>query len=163
MIFVALGTQKFQFNRLLKALDLMVQERKIRDEVVAQIGHSTYVPKSFKTTNFLNVNEYNKNIRTCSILITHAGVGTILEGEKLKKPVIVVPRLSKYEEHVDDHQTEIAEDFARKKLVVICRNLEELPLLIKKAKNSQLVDYVSNNRKFITKLKNAMDDLSIKY
>ncbi|MFR0506913.1 PssE/Cps14G family polysaccharide biosynthesis glycosyltransferase [Limosilactobacillus reuteri] len=159
MIFVALGTQKFQFNRLLKAIDFMVKDRQIKDKVFAQIGNSTYRPKSFEYARFLTINEYNQYIKECDIIITHAGVGTILEGKKFKKVVIVVPRLSKYGEHVDDHQLEIAEDFAKKKLVLMCRNLKELPLLIKESKNSQLVDYVPNNKSFILKLKKAIENL----
>lgn len=159
MIFVALGTQKFPFNRLLKELDLMSEEGKIKDEVVAQTGYSTYIPKMFKFTKFLSVDEYNKNIKKCDLLITHAGVGTILEGKKLNKPIIVVPRLSKYGEHVDDHQLEIAEDFAKKKLVFVCRDTNELDSLIKESKKNKLMKYVSNNKDFVLKLKSALANI----
>ena len=156
MIFVALGTQKFPFNRLLKELDLISKEGKIKDRIVAQTGYSTYIPKMFKSTKFLNVDEYNKNIKKCDLLITHAGVGTILEGKKLDKPIIVVPRLSKYGEHVDDHQLEIAEDFAKKKLVFACQDIKKLASLIEETKKSKLMKYVSNNKNFVLKLKSAL-------
>ena len=41
----------------------------------------------------------------------------------------------------------------------MCRNLKELPLLIKESKSSQLVDYVPNNKSFIVKLKKAIENL----
>ena len=46
MIFITLGSQKFQFNRLLKAVDELVAAGKIKDEVFAQIGYSDYKPMS---------------------------------------------------------------------------------------------------------------------
>lgn len=41
MIFVTLGSQKFQFNRLLQAVDKLQTD----DEIFAQIGYSDYKPK----------------------------------------------------------------------------------------------------------------------
>ena len=40
MIFVALGTQKFQMNRLIKALDVQKGKGLIKEEIFAQIGNS---------------------------------------------------------------------------------------------------------------------------
>ena len=48
MIFVTLGSQKFQFNRLLIEIDKLVDEGKITEEVFAQIGYSDYKPKNYK-------------------------------------------------------------------------------------------------------------------
>ena len=42
MIFVTTGSQKFQFNRLLQKIDLLIEEGMIREEVFAQIGVSDY-------------------------------------------------------------------------------------------------------------------------
>ena len=48
MIFITLGSQKFQFNRLLKAIDKLIADGKITDEVFAQIGYSDYIPVHFQ-------------------------------------------------------------------------------------------------------------------
>ena len=45
MIFVTLGSQKFQFNRLLIEIDRLIEEKYITDKVFAQIGYSDYKPK----------------------------------------------------------------------------------------------------------------------
>ncbi|XME02203.1 PssD/Cps14F family polysaccharide biosynthesis glycosyltransferase [Lachnospiraceae bacterium C1.1] len=58
MIFITLGSQMFQFNRLLKALDEQVAEGKITDELFAQIGASDYKPRNFKYKGFLNRDEF---------------------------------------------------------------------------------------------------------
>lgn len=52
MIFITLGSQKFQFNRLLKALDDLVEEGAIQEEVFAQIGYSDYNLEIMSLKNF---------------------------------------------------------------------------------------------------------------
>lgn len=47
MIFITLGSQKFQFNRLLQAVDQLIEKSVIEDEVFAQIGYSDYQPKHY--------------------------------------------------------------------------------------------------------------------
>ena len=48
MIFLTLGSQKFQFNRLLQAVDELIEKGIIVDETFAQIGYSDYQPKHFE-------------------------------------------------------------------------------------------------------------------
>ena len=48
MIFITLGSQKFQFNRLLIEVDKLIVDGKITEEVFAQIGYSDYKPQNYK-------------------------------------------------------------------------------------------------------------------
>ncbi len=107
MIFVTIGTDTNDFSRLLKKIDKLIEEGKIKEEVVMQIGHSKYEPKNakwFRFESYERIKELNKEAR---LIITHGGVGSILTALILKKPVIAVPRLKKYKEHVDDQQVEL--------------------------------------------------------
>lgn len=108
MIFIGVGTQRFQFNRLLEEIDSLIDDGTIKDDVFAQIGYSTYKPRNYNSSNFLSQQDFNSKIKSCDIFITHGGVGAIHNGLSLKKKVIIYPRLAKYNEHVDDHQIEIA-------------------------------------------------------
>lgn len=54
MIFVVLGTQKFQLDRLLKSIDCAIEDGRITDEVIAQSGNSVYKPKHFKCVSFMD-------------------------------------------------------------------------------------------------------------
>ena len=83
----------------------------------------------------------NKKIAECSVLITHAGVGTIISGINSKKPIIVVPRKNKYLEHVDDHQCQIAEAFSSKGCVLKCEEVTELKDYIDKARTFDFKPY----------------------
>ena len=49
MIFVTLGTQRFQFDRVLKKLDELLEEGKLKkEELKVQCVYSEYVPKNFE-------------------------------------------------------------------------------------------------------------------
>ena len=113
MIFVTVGTQKFQMDRLLKAVDEIAFSGRVGEPFFVQSGHGTYVPENCEYASFLNKEEIEDKVEHCSVLICHAGVGSILHGLKKRKKVIVVPRLKMFGEHVDDHQVEIAESFAK--------------------------------------------------
>lgn len=112
MIFVILGTQKFQFNRLLEEVDSLIEKGIIQDKVFAQVGYSTYIPKHFDFAKFLNQIEFEDKIKKSLFVITHGGVGTIQTSLKYKKKIIAFPRLSKFKEHIDDHQIQICTKFS---------------------------------------------------
>lgn len=126
MIFVALGTQKFPFNRLLKDIDELIEEKIITESVFAQTGNSSYVPKNYAWVKFLEPTDFKKRINECETFITHGGVGSIHNGLLLNKKVIVYPRLAIYNEHVDNHQMEIAEKYSELGYVLMCRDKCEL-------------------------------------
>lgn len=126
MIFVTLGTQDFQFNRLLEMVDRLVSEGVIPDEVFAQGGHSSYAPKHYACVDFLDTEEFARRIRQARLVIAHAGVGTIMNCLRAGQKLIVVPRSREYAEHVDDHQYEIAEEFAAEGYLLCARDYGEL-------------------------------------
>lgn len=148
MIFISLGTQKFQFNRLLKYIDEKIKSQEISEEVFAQIGYSTYIPQNYRYKEFLDKKEIESIIEESDLLITHAGVGTIIAAMKHEKPIIVVPRLSRFEEHVDDHQLQIAEAFSSKNIIISNgEKMEDLIDNINKAKQFKFEKYISSNKK----------------
>lgn len=123
MIFVTLGTQKFQLNRLLKLLDDLCRTQKIKEEIFAQIGHSDYCPMHYSYIDFLDKKIFEKKVKESSLVISHGGAGSIMSALKENKPVIVFPRLRKYKEHVDDHQLEIAGALSKKKLFFYAKKM----------------------------------------
>ena len=149
MIFIALGTQKFQFNRLLKMIDQLISNGKIVESVFAQIGNSDYVPKNIQYTSFMSKFDFEKKIRECDVLITHSGVATIITGLKYEKKVIVVPRLAKYEEHIDNHQVQIAEAFSEQNYVITYTENDSLEELKEKAKHSEFAKYTSQRKQMV--------------
>lgn len=158
MIFVALGTQKFQFNRLLLMIDQLLSDRKIKETVFAQIGNSDYEPRNFQYAPFLDKKEFEKKIMECDILITHSGVATIIAGLKNDKKVIVVPRLSKYKEHVDDHQVQIAKSFSEQNYIMMCTENDNLEEMILKAKHHKFAKYISQRKQMVETIECFLDN-----
>jgi len=129
MIFVTLGSQKFQFNRLLKTIDELVEQGVIKEEVFAQSGYSDYQPRFYQYKNFLNRDEFAEMEEKADIVITHGGTGAIIGAVKKGKKVIAVPRLAKYGEHVDDHQLQLIAQFKEQNLICglnDCIELEDI-------------------------------------
>lgn len=147
MLFVILGTQKFQLNRLLKEMDELIEQGVITQEVIAQIGVSDYEPKRYKYYRYLDKSQFDDFISQASLIITHSGVGSIITALKAKKPVVVYPRLQKYHEHVDDHQLDIAKAFETKNYV-LCRHEEDtLAEVINRCNEYPFAEYVANTNR----------------
>lgn len=144
MIFVSVGSQKFQFNRLLKKIDELIENGTIKEKVYAQIGVSDYIPKNYKYVDFMTQDEFNNMIDKCDLLITHAGTGVIINAVKREKKVIATPRLSKYGEHVDDHQIQLINQFDELKFIEPLYELDNLDKVILNIKKKKFNKYVSN-------------------
>lgn len=159
MIFVAVGTQKFQFNRLLNVIDELIGDNSINELVYAQIGFSSYIPKNYKFKKMIQKNEFDTLIKKCDLLITHSGVGTIITGLKNTKPVIVVPRQKRFGEHIDDHQIQIADAFSEQNLVLKCEDTTELLSYIQDARGHSFDKYISSNHVVINEIERFLNGL----
>lgn len=149
MIFVCLGTKRFSFNRLLKKIDELVENKVIEDRVIAQIGHSTYEPKNYKYKRFMDLNEYDSHVNEAKLVITHGGTGAIIRALKANKQVIAVPRLAKYEEHSDDHQLQIVNHFFDEGYIYKVDNPSELEIALQKIKRSPITKKFSGSGNII--------------
>ena len=133
MIFVTVGTHYHGFERLIKKVDEIAG--KIDEEVIAQIGSTKYEPKNMTYFSFMEDEEkFLELYKNARIIITHAGIGNLFKIFSFQKPVIIVPRFKKFNEHVDDHQLEITEVLKDQKEAVIIYDLEGLEDAFKKAK-----------------------------
>ena len=146
MIFITLGSQKFQFNRLLEEVDKLIEQGIITEEVFAQIGYSDYKPKYNK---FLDRDEFNEIIKKCDKVITHGGTGAIINAVKNNKKVIAIPRLAKYGEHVDDHQLQIVKKFKEMGVISICNDTKYLKKIYDEIESKIGKIYISNTEAII--------------
>lgn len=149
MIFIILGSQKFQFNRLLKAVDDLIEKKILTDEIFAQSGYSDYEPQNYKFKKFLDREEFAEWEARADVIITHGGTGSIIGAVKKGKKVIAVPRLAKYGEHVDDHQLQLIDQFKNQNLIcglTDCSELEEALQFV----NSHVFDkYKTNTYRYL--------------
>lgn len=137
MIFVTVGTHTKSFNRLLKEVDGLVGKGKIKEKVVIQIGHSSYKPKNVKWFRFTTFPKLKNLCKKARIIITHGGAGSILIALDNAKPVIAVPRLKKFDEHVNDHQLDLVKFLEKEGNIEPVYNISKLGSVISKIHKSK--------------------------
>ena len=158
MILVTLGTQDKSFERLLKALDKAVAKGKIKEKIIVQAGCTEYKSKNMEIFDLTSPEELDKLVKKCSLLITHGGVGSILNGIKYNKPIIAAARLSEYKEHTNDHQKQIIKEFVKSGYILELEDFDNLDKLIKQAKKFKPKEFKSNTNKFIKNIENYIED-----
>ena len=149
MILVSVGTMGYDFSRFLQIIDELCEENILNgNEIVAQIGKNKYSPRNYKSFDFLSHDEYETYMKSAEYLITHAGTGSVLPPLKMNKKIILFPRLAKYGEHLDDHQSELASLFANDGYTLNAKDKEELIDCIKSIGEFQPRKFVSNATNF---------------
>ena len=133
MIFVSVGTHMANFNRLIKEVDILAEQGILKD-VVAQTGYAQYIPEHIKYKNFFDELEMFDLIKRSEFLIVHGGGGIIYKGLKANKKIIVVPRLKRYNEHINDHQLDLTTFLEARGKILAVYDIKSLETAIKKIK-----------------------------
>lgn len=159
MIFITLGSQKFQFNRLLIAIDKLVETGMIKEKIFAQTGYSDYTPVNYEYKAFLDRNEFAQWEARADLIITHGGTGAIIGAVKNGKKVIAVPRRVEYGEHVDNHQCQIVRQFRDLDLICECDDCDKLKEAIKYCKSKNFKSYRSNTQAVISEIDKYIENI----
>lgn len=159
MILILLGTQDKPFSRLLKAVDKCISNGYIKEKVVVQAGFTKYKNKNMEIFDLIPKEEFEKLIDEANLVITHAGVGSILTCLGHNKKVIAAARLKEYGEHTNDHQLQILEEFYEKGYILKLDDFSKLNEVIEKSKTFKPKKYKSNNTNFVKMIENYIDNL----
>ena len=124
MIFVTVGTQG-QFDRLIRTVDEWAGVRG-RTDVFAQTGPSDYRPSTSAPDSLLILPSSGNMLKSASLVIAHAGMGSIITALELGKQIIVMPRRANLGEHRNDHQVATAKRFAEQGRIMVALNEQEL-------------------------------------
>ena len=123
------------------------------------MGSTEYTSNKMEIHKFLPSKQFEKYMKEARIVITHAGVGTIIWGLRLNKKMIVAARLKEYKEHVNNHQLQILETFAKDGFIIPLNNFNELEQKIKEADKFRPKKFVSNNENFVKSLDDEITKL----
>ncbi|MDD4734400.1 MAG: glycosyltransferase [Bacilli bacterium] len=159
MILVTVGTQAQKFNRLLEAIEEQIKKGNIKDEVIVQGGTSLIDSKNMKIFKSFPMEEFDALVKRCDLLITHGGVGSITTGLRYDKTVIAIPRLKQYNEHVNDHQVQIVENFNNAGYIIGVFDLDKLDEGLKKVKTFKPNKFTSNTMNMIKLLEDYIDNI----
>ena len=157
MILVTLGTQDKPFDRLLKAIEEAIENHLIQEEVIVQAGCTKFKSKFMKIFDLLPTSEFEEKLKQCDLLITHGGVGTILKALSLQKTIIAVPRQKKYQEHHNDHQVTMIEEFSKLGYVIPVMEISELKQALKQVEEFTPPKYQCNNQKMLDIIRNFLE------
>ena len=113
------------FDRLVKTVDHWAGESG-RDDVFAQIGLTDFCPENMQWTPFLSTEEFIQRVESASVIVSHAGTGSIITALQLGKPILIMPRRASLRETRNDHQVATAEQFRRFNSVGVAFDEKEL-------------------------------------
>lgn len=156
MIFVTIGTQKYDFNRIFD----YINNFKTKEEIIVQKGKSRYKFRDdIKAVDFLSYQEMDSVLKKARVVITHGGVGTIYKALSLGKKVITVPRLKLYKEHINDHQLDICKYLEKENLCMMVTTEEEFINAMKTIAKKKFKKYVNHQEEFSCTMKKEIDIL----
>ncbi len=127
LIFVTVGTHEAPFDRLVQRMDELAGWTE--EPVWMQIGSARVSPVRASHRRFFPTAEYRRLFRESRAVVSHAGVGTLLEASRIRKPLVCLPRLHRFGEHWDDHQLEICAELARSGTLQYVEKPEDLDLV----------------------------------
>lgn len=106
MIYVTVGTMFLDFPRLIHAMDAIARDT--GERVVVQTGMGKTLPAYCEHFDFKPREEVLDIQRGARVVVCHAGIGCVSDALRMGRPLIVVPRLKKFGEHMNDHQLDLA-------------------------------------------------------
>lgn len=127
MILVTVGMQ-LGFDRLIEAMDKLAPD--LGQPVIAQTGKGRYSPQHMEARIRIAPADFEAMVEQSSLIVSHAGIGTVLTAARFGKPVLLMPRRAALGEHRNDHQ------------LATVRNLEGRPGILVAMDEAELADRI---------------------
>jgi beta-1,4-N-acetylglucosaminyltransferase len=130
VILVTVGTNEAPFDRLLRAVETLSTD----EEIVVQHGSSAVIPaNAARTFDFLLFDDLVREMGASRVVVTHAGIGSIMTALSCGRRPVVAARLVAHREAVDDHQLPVARRLEEAGLVTLVEDLAQLEEAVVKA------------------------------
>ncbi len=124
MIFVTVGSM-LPFDRLIRVMDDWAGDS--GEEVYAQVGEASYLPRNMKWVRSLDPADFRGRCAAASLIVSHAGMGTVITAAEYGRPLIVVPRRADLKEVTSDHQIATARWLRDKAWIRVVDDEQSLP------------------------------------
>lgn len=162
MVFVTVGTHEQPFDRLVRAIDGLVADGMLREEVFVQTGYCTYEPRHCEWRRFVPAPEMRSRMEAADAVVTHGGPSSFIEAMAAGKVPVVAPRLARLGEHVNDHQAAFVRLVAeRRGGIVPVYDVADLADAIEEARRLGAggAGFVSHNAEFCEALRGQIERL----
>ncbi|HET9591789.1 MAG TPA: glycosyltransferase [Solirubrobacterales bacterium] len=121
MIFATVGSTQIRFDRFTEALAGLPAER-----LSVQHGPMRAPPGAAHAVPFMQFPEVVESMERAEAVVCHAGAGSILCALRVGHTPVVIPRLKRFEETVDDHQLEFSRALAAEGKVIVVEDPSRL-------------------------------------
>jgi UDP-N-acetylglucosamine transferase subunit ALG13 len=101
VIIVTVGMQ-LGFDRLIEAMDALAPQ--LGMPVIAQTGKGSYRPRNMEARIKIAPAEFETLVEQSRLIVSHAGIGTVLTAARCARPIVLMPRRADLGEHRNDHQ-----------------------------------------------------------
>lgn len=135
MIFLTIGTHE-PFDRLVQAVDEWMDRKAQTHQIVAQAISPTsgaYSPRNFELTPHLSPRDYEERILRAELIVSHAGMGSILTAFTHGKPIVIMPRRGHLRETRNDHQYTTVKNLKERPGLFVARDETEFPGVMERA------------------------------
>lgn len=159
MIFMTVGSM-LPFDRLVVAMDQWAAAHP-ETKVFAQIGGGTFRPSHMTWVQTLSRQEFDEHTRAATLIVAHAGIGSVVTALELRKPIVVLPRHAATKEHTTDHQIDTAKWMRGRSGVFVAMTEDELPAMIEAASATPVLpealspsappEFIAKIRDYLTK------------
>jgi UDP-N-acetylglucosamine transferase subunit ALG13 len=120
-VLVTVGTNEAPFDRLLRGA-VTISEKPL----VVQYGSSRIRPAGARCLDYVPFDAFDELVRSARVVVTHAGIGSVAAALAHGRRPVVVPRLHRFGEAVDDHQVFFAEQLEAAGLATVVDDVETL-------------------------------------
>jgi UDP-N-acetylglucosamine transferase subunit ALG13 len=131
MIFVTVGTQ-LPFPRMIAAVAAWARDRGRSDLFIQHAGYRDDLG-GLSNVDFLDAATSARYMQEASVVVAHAGMGTILACLERGTPCIVVPRNGALGEHRNDHQLATARKFEGRSGIFVAWSEKDMAALLDRA------------------------------
>lgn len=125
MIYVTVGTMFLDFPRLILKMDEIAQVT--GERVIVQTGLGRTLPKACEHFDFKPREDVLAIQREARVIVCHAGIGSVMDALSTRRPLLVVPRLKRFREHMNDHQLDVAQAVENRGWGRMVSDIETLP------------------------------------
>ena len=122
--FVSVGNATQPFPRLLDGVAAIASD--LPQPVFVQSGSTPFHAEGCQAARFLTMSEFEIRVGQSTLLITHAGAGSVITALQAGKVAVVMPRRVADGEVIDDHQVEFARELAAAGRIVVADEATDL-------------------------------------
>jgi UDP-N-acetylglucosamine transferase subunit ALG13 len=124
-VLITVGTNEAPFDRLVHAAAGLGEE-----PVVVQHGASNVRPHGARCLDYLPFDDLDRLIGSSRVVVTHAGIGSVATALSHGRRPVIVPRLRRLGEAVDDHQVFFARKLEEAGLATVIEDVARLPAAV---------------------------------